>query len=111
MQRVADTLLQQQPDWTIVFRELLGVDGAAQRLFPTPREMERFTASPTYSEIQDKLATLRKSTPPRAETPNRVITVRLPASLHSALSQEAKNRGISLNQLCVSRLLEEEQQE
>ncbi len=38
--------------------------------------------------------------------PTRVITVRLPRSLHEALKDEAKNRSTSLNQLCVAKLLQ-----
>ena len=35
----------------------------------------------------------------------RMITVRLPLSLHKTLCEEAESRGVSVNQLCISRLL------
>jgi hypothetical protein len=38
--------------------------------------------------------------------PTRVITVRMPRSLHAALKDEAKHRSTSLNQLCVAKLLQ-----
>ena len=107
IERVATTLVAQQPDWTIVFREVLGVDGAANRLFGTDEEMQQFTSSQTHQRIQELLADLQSRTPPRAESPTRVITVRLPASLHDTLREEARQRGVSLNKLCISRLLEE----
>ena len=36
----------------------------------------------------------------------RVITVRLPASLHEALKDEAHQRKVSMNKLCISKLLQ-----
>jgi hypothetical protein len=45
--------------------------------------------------------------PPVEETPReptRVITVRLPKSLHESLKIEAHARNTSLNQLCIAKL-------
>jgi predicted HicB family RNase H-like nuclease len=108
VERVAQSLIEQQPDWTIIFREVLGVDGAAKRLFRTEKEMQQFTQSDTHQRIQEMLVKLSRETPSRAESPTRVITVRVPASLHDTLREEARQRGMSLNKLCISRLLEEE---
>ncbi len=38
--------------------------------------------------------------------PTRVITVRLPRSLHLALKDEAQARGTSMNQLCIVKLVQ-----
>jgi hypothetical protein len=38
--------------------------------------------------------------------PQRMITVRLPKSLHEALVEEATRLNISVNKLCISRLLQ-----
>lgn len=38
--------------------------------------------------------------------PNRVITVRLPKSLHEALRTQAHSKEMSLNQLCITKLRE-----
>jgi hypothetical protein len=37
----------------------------------------------------------------------RVITVRLPASLHEALKDEAHQRKVSMNKLCINKLVQE----
>jgi predicted HicB family RNase H-like nuclease len=37
--------------------------------------------------------------------PTRVITVRLPKSIHEALRAEAHSRQISMNKLCITKLL------
>ncbi|MFP6676741.1 MAG: toxin-antitoxin system HicB family antitoxin [Pirellulaceae bacterium] len=109
VERVAAALLEQQPDWGIFFREVLGIDGAAYRLFSTNEEMTRFTESEAYIRIQRMLTVLRESSTQQAQPPTRVITVRVPASLHETLRAEARRDGISLNRLCVSRLLLEDE--
>jgi predicted HicB family RNase H-like nuclease len=109
VERVATALLEQQPDWGIFFREVLGIDGAAYRLFSTNEEMTRFTESEAYIRIQRMLTVLRESSTQQAQPPTRVITVRVPASLHETLRAEARRDGISLNRLCVSRLLLEDE--
>ena len=107
--RVATDLFRQKPDWVTFFREVLGIDGIARRLFPSPEQMSELERSDEYLEIQQMLASLRvQSTPPPEETaePTRVITVRLPKSLHESLRTEAHERRTSMNKLCISKLLQ-----
>ncbi|MCA9147518.1 MAG: hypothetical protein KDB05_32315, partial [Planctomycetales bacterium] len=40
--RVASELFRQSPDWVTFFREVLGVEGVARRIFSNPEEMEAF---------------------------------------------------------------------
>ncbi|HJT31024.1 MAG TPA: toxin-antitoxin system HicB family antitoxin, partial [Pirellulales bacterium] len=44
-----------------------------------------------------------KALPPKEAT--KVITIRLPESLHDALTTEAHERRTSVNKLCISKLL------
>ena len=106
-QRIASEMFQQQPDWLTFFREVLGVDGLIRKLFATPEELAAFEKTDEYSEIQQMLARLRETTARQADgqEPTRVITVRLPKSLHEALKTEAHDRKTSMNQLCISKLL------
>jgi hypothetical protein len=41
-----------------------------------------------------------------SKEPTRVITVRLPQSLHESLKEEARDRRTSMNRLCISKLLQ-----
>ena len=61
-----------------------------------------------YAEIQQMLAKLRErgGSPPDASEPTRVITVRLPKSLHESLRTEAHEKRTSMNKLCISKLLQ-----
>jgi predicted HicB family RNase H-like nuclease len=106
--RIAESMFQQQPDWVTFFREVLGVDGIVRKLFPSPEEMAEFEKSAEYAEIQTMVAKLRDKSSAQAEgkEPTRVITVRLPKSLHESLRAEAHDRKTSMNQLCISKLLQ-----
>jgi len=105
-QRIAAGMFQQQPDWITFFREVLGVDGLVRRLFTTPEELAEFERSEEYAEIQQMLARLReRNAADNGKEPTRVITVRLPKSLHESLRAEAHDRKTSMNQLCISKLL------
>lgn len=106
--RIAAELFRQQPDWVTFFRKVLGVDGIARQLFPTAPEMTSLEQSSEYIQIQQMLAKLRErgGSPPDASEPTRVITVRLPKSLHESLRTEAHEKRTSMNKLCISKLLQ-----
>jgi predicted HicB family RNase H-like nuclease len=105
--RIAAELFQREPDWVLFFREVLGVDGIVRTLYPQPDALALFEKSEEYAEIQGMLARLReKSAHEQAEKETtRVITVRLPKSLHASLRAESHDRKTSMNQLCIDKLL------
>ncbi|MCU0958948.1 MAG: hypothetical protein MUF48_02485 [Pirellulaceae bacterium] len=110
--RVASALYEQAPDWVTFFREILGVGGVVRRLFRERTEMLEFERSPEHSEIQFMLARLRHRSDsskgngdPKSE-PMRVITVRLPQSLHATLQAEAADYATSINKLCITKLMQ-----
>jgi predicted HicB family RNase H-like nuclease len=106
--RVAHELFRQQPDWVTFFREVLGVEGIVRRMFSNPQELTEFEQTREYQEIQQMVAKLREKTadPVEGREPTRVITVRLPKSLHESLRAEAHERKTSMNKLCISKLLQ-----
>jgi predicted HicB family RNase H-like nuclease len=106
--RQARDLYNQHPDWVTFFREVLGKDGIVRKLCPTPEALEKFEKTQEYVEIQQMLTKLRKRTRGTAapQEPNRVITIRLPESLHEALRAEAHDHHTSMNKLCISKLLQ-----
>ena len=105
--RIALALYQQDPDWVTFFREILGIGGVVRRLFPEDKALLEFENAPEHAEIQLMLARLRqKSNRGETQEPTRVITVRLPQSLHEALQAEAHLHQTSMNRLCISKLLQ-----
>ncbi len=106
--RIALAMYNQNPDWVTFFREILGIGGVVRRLFSEDGALLEFEKSNEHSEIQLMLARLRQKSDNRSETPEptRVITVRLPQSLHEALQAEAHLYQTSMNKLCISKLLQ-----
>jgi len=107
-QRIAADLFQQQPDWVTFFREVLGVDGLVRKLFPSPEALAAFEQTDEHAHILQLLVRLRERGAQAAleRERTRVITVRLPKSLHESLLVEAHHRHTSMNQLCISKLLQ-----
>lgn len=105
--QVAYTLFSKNPDWVAFFREIFGVSGVVRKKYPTSEQMEEFERTETYAKIHQMLAKLREGrvVPASNEEPNRVITVRLPKSVHDLLREEAHEHRTSMNKLCISKLL------
>ncbi len=107
--RVADEIYRQRPSWVTFFREVLGVDGIVRQVYQTPEAIAQFEQTADFQQIQQMLAKLRENDadlPGGPREPTRVITVRLPKSLHEALKTEAHDRHTSMNKLCISKLLQ-----
>ncbi len=106
--RVAMETFDQGADWVTFFRKILGVDGLIRRVFPDSESLGAFEQSPEYDTIQHMLGKLRLQVAPanNDQEPTRVITVRLPQSVHDSLRNEAHERRTSMNKLCISKLLQ-----
>ena len=107
VQSVAQAFFNRGPDWVTFFREVLGVNGVVRTVFNDPKSLAAFETTSEYAEIQQMLVSLQEQVeqiPPKE--PIKVITVRLPQSLHSSLGEEAKAYGTSVNQLCISKLMQ-----
>lgn len=106
--QVAKQLYQSNPDWVTFFREVLGVEGAARSVFQDQNDYVSFEKTTHYSEIQQMVTNLRNRKIPGGShnEATRVITVRLPESLHEALKAEAADHKTSMNKLCISKLLQ-----
>ncbi len=107
--RIATDLYRQEPDWVTFFREVLGLDGIIRQVYASPEALAEFEQSDEYQQIQLMVAKLRErgtDTANSSKEPTRVITVRMPKSLHEALRAEAHGRHTSMNKLCISKLLQ-----
>ncbi len=101
---VAKELFNANANWVTFYREIIGVDGAIRREFTDVRAFEK---TDEYGDIMLMLAKLRdaSSIPPLNEE-SKVITVRLPKSIHESLRAEAHENQTSMNKLCISKLLQ-----
>ena len=76
--------------------------------FASLEELAAFERSQEFEQIQKWLVKLREqrnATDTESE-PTRVITVRLPKSMHEYLRTEAHDLRTSMNKLCISKLLQ-----
>ena len=106
--RLAQEAFTQTSNWVEFFRECLGVDGFIRKLFTTIEEMQFFEESNEYGQVQEMLTALRSQDLGKGDTtePQRMITVRLPKSLHEYLRVQAEEHSLSINKLCISKLLQ-----
>lgn len=108
VRQLANEKFRHEPDWVTFYREVLGVDGIINQLFPDREQNLKFQQTDEYAEIQKMLAKLREKNrgQKQPDEATRVITVRLPKSLHESLRHEAHNHKTSMNKLCISKLLQ-----
>ena len=106
--RTVEQLYAQGPDWITFYREILGLRGVVRHVFPSQEMLAAFEQTEAYQEILHMLTKLREqgtTTVDDGES-TRVITVRLPKSLHETLRAEAHEHRTSMNKLCISKLLQ-----
>jgi hypothetical protein len=107
--KFAEDRATQAADWVELHNALYGLGGKATELFATEAERTAFCKTPEYRRISKLMDTLPappvKGFPEPVPTATGAISVRLPRPAHAALLAEAQAEGISLNQLCVSKLV------
>lgn len=105
---IANDLFGTAPNWVCFYREMLGGSGMVHEVFTSDGELGRFLRTEQYHQIQLMLTALRSRDLPENDPndPQRMITVRLPKSLHQAMCEEAGRMNISVNRLCISRMLQ-----
>lgn len=109
IQNIAQELYSKNPDWVTFYRKIFGLHGIVHHTYPTRDMLNDFEQSDAYRDIQQMLTHLRENSPQEIdpkEEPTRVITVRIPKSLHEALKVEAHDHRTSMNKLCISKLLQ-----
>ncbi len=108
--RVAQEAFAKTGSWVVFYREMLGVDGAVRKMFKgkDADAVREFENSDEFAELQEMVAALRSQDTSKGDAvePERMITIRLPMSVHEALKRESEEVGLSINQLSISKLLQ-----
>jgi len=96
------------PTWTAFYREILGASGIVRALFEDTQEVTDYESSEEHIKILEMLTVLRSRDLPENDPhePQRMITVRIPKSLHDSICDEANALEVSVNKLCISKLLQ-----
>jgi HicB family len=105
----AEERTQHAANWVELHNALFGLGGKATELLATESERTAFSQT---AECKRVFALLDRLPQPEVKdfgqllaTANGAISVRLPRSVHAALLAEARAEGVSLNQLCLSKLV------
>jgi hypothetical protein len=105
----AEERARQAADWIELHNAIFGIGGKATELFTTESERTAFSRTKECKRIFAMMDELPqpavKEFGELLATANGAISVRLPRSVHAALLAEAKAEGVSLNQLCLSKLV------
>jgi hypothetical protein len=105
----AEERARQSAHWIELHNALFGLGGKATELLTTESERTAFAQTGECRRIFALLDSLPqpvvKDFGELLATANGAISVRLPRSVHAALLAEAKAEGVSLNQLCLSKLV------
>ncbi len=106
--RLAVLAFPQTGSWVVFYRTMLGVDGVCRKLFPTADELRYFETTEQFIELNEMVAAMRSEDKAKGNTaePERMITIRIPKSLHDVLKAESDEQNLSINKLCISKLLQ-----
>ena len=108
VQQVAAELFGVAPTWTAFYRETLGVDGVAHRIFADAQDYRNYEDSECHTKVLEMLTVLRSRDLADCDPTEtqRMITVRIPKSLHDRICAEANELDVSVNKLAITRLLQ-----
>lgn len=92
-------------EWPELHNAVYGVGALFTQLFPTPSARTAFAKSDEFRQIAKLIESLPGPGNENSESPpSGKLLVRLPSSLHRALTKEAEAEGVSLNQLIVAKV-------
>lgn len=91
--------------WVAFFANVFGPRGVLRTRL-TAQQLERFRMTETYAELLEMLADERSAdrTSASAYEPERMITIRIPRSLHDVLCSESIDAELSLNKWAITKL-------
>lgn len=106
--KIAADAFARTGNWIVFYRDVLGVNGVVRRTFKTEAEQAAFQDTPQFAELLEMVAALRSQDVSRGDSvePEKMITIRLPESLHAVLTSEAESMKLSINKLCISKLIQ-----
>ena len=91
--------------WMDLHNAVYGLGGKFGELFPDQKSRTVFAKSSQFHEIGHMIRALNKDESVEMTIPSGKFILRVPESLHAALLAEAKAEGVSLNQLCMAKLV------
>lgn len=106
--RAAEQAFAGTGKWVVFYRTMMGTDGVVQNLFPNSQQRQQFCQSEAMAEVQEMIAAMRSADTSKSDAtePERMITIRIPMTLHEVLKKESDWAELSINQVCISKLIQ-----
>ncbi|MBB3207991.1 putative HicB family RNase H-like nuclease [Rhodopirellula rubra] len=106
--KLAEEAFAKTGSWVVFYRTMLAPGGVVDRLYSDPESRRYFETTREFSELLEMLTAMRSQDESSAGThePTRVITIRIPRSMHEATIREAEELELSINAYCVTKLLQ-----
>lgn len=106
--RMAEEAFAKTGSWVVFYREMFGCDGVIDQLYRSKEARRYFEKTREFAELLEILTAIRSQDDSKSEThePLRVLTVRMPRSMHEATVREAEELELSINNYCLTKLLQ-----
>ncbi|TWU15560.1 hypothetical protein [Allorhodopirellula heiligendammensis] len=106
--RLAEEAFAMTGSWVVFYRTLLAPGGVVDQLYETPEARRYFETTREFAELLEMVTAIRSQDDSSSGThePTRMITIRVPRSLHAATIRESEELELSINAYCVTKLLQ-----
>ncbi len=106
--RLAEEAFAMTGSWVVFYRTMLAPGGVVDQLYDSPVARRYFETTMEFSELLEMVTAIRSQDDfsSGSHEPTRMITIRVPRSLHAATIRESEDLELSMNAYCVTKLLQ-----
>lgn len=106
--RMAEEAFAMTGSWVVFYRTMLAPGGVVDKLYSNPTARRYFETTREFAELLEMVTAIRSQDDSSSGThePTRMITIRVPRSLHDATVRESEELELSINSYCVTKLLQ-----
>lgn len=106
--RMAEEAFAKTGSWVVFYRAMLAPGGIVDQLYDGPEARRYFETTDEFADLLEMVAAVRSQDDSKSNAfePERVITVRLPRSMHESVVREAEELELSINSYCLTKLLQ-----
>lgn len=106
--RMAEEAFAMTGSWVVFYRTMLAPGGVVDKLYSNPTARRYFETTREFAELLEMVTAIRSQDDSSSgiHEPTRMITIRVPRSLHDATVRESEELELSINAYCVTKLLQ-----
>lgn len=106
--QLAEEAFAKTGSWVVFYRAMLGIGGVVDQFYTNADARRYFETTAEFAELLEMVTAIRSQDDSNANAhePTRVITVRMPRSMHEATIREAEELELCVNSYCLTKLLQ-----